>query len=260
MRSVATPRPLEAARVLALRPARMLESQRRVARARDALHPQRELARVGRVEQRALVRDDALRVPLHERLVEALHAVLHGAFLDQVGNVERLVHVADLVAHRGGVDQHFARGDAARLVGARHEAQRDDRLQRAREREAHLGLLVRRVERQHAVDRLRRVRRVQRREHEVTRVRRLERGVERLEVANLADEDDVRILPQHAAQRLREAGGVGADLALVDVAVDVAMEELDRILDRDDVRVAVLVDVLDHRRERRRLARAGDAR
>ena len=61
--------------------------------------------------------------------------------------------------------------DAARLVGARHEAERDDRLQRARQREAHLGLLVRRIERQHAVDRLRRVRRVQRREHEVTRVR-----------------------------------------------------------------------------------------
>ena len=64
--------------------------------------------------------------------------------------------------------------------------------ERAREREAHLGLLVRRVERQHAVDRLRRVRRVQRREHEVARVGRLERRVERLEVADLADEDDVR--------------------------------------------------------------------
>ena len=72
------------------------------------------------------------------------------------------------------------------------------------EREAHFGLLVRRIERQHAVDRLRRVGRVQRGEHEVARVGRLERGVERLEVADFADEDDVGILAQHAAQRLRE--------------------------------------------------------
>ena len=59
------------------------------------------------------------------------------------------------------------------------------------------------------------------------------------------------ILAQHAAQRLAERRRVGADLALVDVAVDVAMQELDRILDRDHVRLAVLVDVLDHRGERR---------
>ena len=131
--------------------------------------------------------------------------------------------------------------------------------ERAGEREAHLGLLVRRIERQHAVDRLRRVRRVQRGEDEVAGVGRLERRVERFEISNFADEDDVRVLAQHAAQRLAERRRVGADFALVDVAVDVAMQELDRILDRDDVRAAILVDVLDHRRERRRLARSGDA-
>ena len=37
------------------------------------------------------------------------------------------------------------------------------------------------------------------------------------------------------------------------------MHELDRILDRDDVARARAVDVVDHRRQRRRLARAGDA-
>src|SRR5688572_28467953 len=39
----------------------------RVARARDALHAQGELARVGGVEDRVLVADRALRVPRHER-------------------------------------------------------------------------------------------------------------------------------------------------------------------------------------------------
>ena len=37
------------------------------------------------------------------------------------------------------------------------------------------------------------------------------------------------------------------------------MQHLDRVLDRDDVLLARLVDVVDHRRERRRLARAGRA-
>ena len=45
--------------------------------------------------------------------------------------------------------------------------------------------------------------------------------------------------------------------ALIDQALLVLVDELDRILDRDDVIVARLVDVVDHRAERRRLAGAG---
>src|SRR5207237_10290536 len=44
------------------------------------------------------------------------------------------------------------------------------------------------------------------------------------------------------------------------VTVDVAMEELDRVLDRDHVRVPVLVEMLDHRGECRALPRARDSR
>src|SRR4051812_45369684 len=73
-----------------------------VAGACHALHPECKLGRAGRVEDGALVGNLAARVQLHERLIEALHAVLHRAFLDEIGNVERLFHVADVVAHRGG--------------------------------------------------------------------------------------------------------------------------------------------------------------
>src|SRR4051794_40181373 len=38
------------------------------------------------------------------------------------------------------------------------------------------------------------------------------------------------------------------------------VHELDRILDREDVVVSFLVDLVDHRRERRRLARSGGTR
>src|SRR6185503_19718697 len=88
----------------------------------------------------------------------------------------------------------------------------------------------------------------------------LQRSLERVEISNLTEEDDVWILTKHAPQRLREAAGVRSDFTLVDVAAVVAVQELDRIFNRDDVRVATLVDVLDHRRERRRFAGAGDPR
>src|SRR5436309_15916369 len=75
-------------------------------------------------------------------------------------------------------------------------------------------VLVRREEGNHAADRLRGVGRMQRREHQVPGVRRLERRVERLHVADLADEDHVGRLAQHVAQRRVERQGVVPDLAL----------------------------------------------
>src|SRR3954469_17794961 len=56
-----------------------------------------------------------------------------------------------------------------------------------------------------------------------------------------------------------EGRRVLGDLALVEDRVAVAVEELDRVLDRDDVLVHRPVHVVDHRRERGRLARAGRA-
>ena len=67
------------------------------------------------------------------------------------------------------------------------------------------------------------------------------------------------ILAQRAPQRLAERLGVEPDLALVDDAVVIRMQDLDRVLDRDDVLLPVAVHVVDHRRERRRLSGAGRA-
>ena len=61
---------------------------------------------------------------------------------------------------------------------------------------------MRREDGDDAVDRLGRVERVQRGQDEVSGLGRQQRGFNRLEVAHLADEDDVRILAQGAAQRL----------------------------------------------------------
>ena len=100
-----------------------------------------------------------------------------------------------------------------------------------------------------------RVVRVQSREHQVTRQGRLHRDVRRLAVADLADEHDVRVLAQHRAQDAGERQALGdVDVALVHAGELV----FHRVLGRHDVDVA-LVQVLQARVERRRLARAGRA-
>ena len=133
----------------------------------------------------------------------------------------------------------------------------DDPLQGDRQLHADLRLLVGREHVDDAVDRLRGVLGVQRGEHEVAGLGRGQRGGDRLEVAHLADEDHVGVLAQRGLQRGGEALRVGAQLALVDEAALVGVQELDRVLDRHDVLVAGLVDLVDHSRQRGRLARAG---
>ena len=74
---------------------------------------------------------------------------------------------------------------------------------------------------------------VQRGEHEVTGERGLDGDAARLDVPNLTDHDDVRILPQERLERLGEGhADLGPHEHLID-AVDVV---LDRVLGGHDVR------------------------
>jgi hypothetical protein len=195
---------------------------------------------------------------VEEVLVERLHPVV-GALLDDLGQATGLRRVHDHVAHAAGHAQDLAAGDPPAAVGRGHEALRHRALQRAGDHRPHLLVHVRREEVDQAVDGLGGVDGVDRREDEVTGLRRAERGMHGLLVAHLADQDDVRVLAQDAAQRALERAGVHADLALVDDRLLVLVQELDRVLDRHDVPGPRRVDVVDHRGQRRRLARAGGA-
>src|SRR5581483_2173869 len=84
-------------------------------------------------------------------------------------------------------------------------------------------------------------------------------GGDRLEVAHLADEDDVGILAQHVLEGGGEGVRVLADLPLVDHRPLVVVEELDRVLDRHDVDGFRRVDQVDEAGQRGALARAGGA-
>ena len=74
--------------------------------------------------------------------------------------------------------------------------------------------------------------------HEVADLGCGQRGGHGLVVAHLADEDDVGVLPHDVSERIRVAVGVDADLALVDDALLVLVQDLDRVLDGDDVAFA----------------------
>ena len=67
-------------------------------------------------------------------------------------------------------------------------------------------------------------------------------------------------MPQDVFERLLEAVRVSADLTLIHDTALVRMQVLDRVLDRHDVLVPLLVDLVDHRGERGRLAGAGRPR
>jgi hypothetical protein len=150
--------------------------------------------------------------------------------------------------------RHHARGPRAR-----QEALAEHAGQVLGQAVAHLVVGLGLVEREDALDRLRRVDRVQRREHQVARLGRVEGGGDGLGIAHLADQDHVRALAQRVPQAGVEGLEVGADLALADHAELLLEEQLDRILERHDVALDVLVHVLDQARQRGRLARAGDA-
>src|SRR4029453_18779569 len=100
---------------------------------------------------------------------------------------------------------------------------------------------------------------VARGEAEVPCFRERNRIVHRLALAHFTDQDHVGRLAQRVLQRHLPAVAVHTHLALREDAVLVLVDELDRILDRDDVAIAVLVAVAEQRRHRSRLAAAGGA-
>ena len=104
----------------------------------------------------------------------------------------------------------------------------EDPLQHERELGPDLRLLVGGEDVDDAVDGLGRGVGVQGAEGEVAGLGDPQGRLDRLEVAHLADQHHVRVLAQGALEGVGEGVGIGVQLALVDDAALVLMEELDR--------------------------------
>src|SRR5690606_617167 len=148
-------------------------------------------------------------------------------------NAEDLV-LTDEIGDARGDDEGLEPGDAA-AADAGEQLLGENADDRRGELRANLVLLVAGEDVDDAVDRAGGATGVERAEHDVARFGGGDGGLDRFQVAHFADEDHVRVLPERAADRLREGGDVDADFALVDRRLLVVVVELDGVFDRDDV-------------------------
>src|SRR5215208_7497188 len=107
-------------------------------------------------------------------------------------------------------------------------------------------LLVRREDVYDPVNSLRSILGVQRPEDEVPGLCRRYGERDGLEIAHLAYEYHVGVLPKHMLEGLGEALGVLVDLALVNDALLVFVQELYRVLNAHDMLVPSSIDLVDH--------------
>src|SRR4029450_9173383 len=231
-----------------------------VGRRRDPLHLQLELVDIAGPAESFIVGNQSLFEQAQDRLVEGLHPVLGGARADGPCNQVSLFLVDDAVANEGRREHDLDGRDAACSIFPLYEALRAHRPENARQLQPNLFLLVGWKDGDDPVDGFGGVDRVQGRADEVTGFSGKQPGLDRLEVPHLADQDDVGILPQGAADRLSERAGIDRDFALTDDGSNVAMEKLYWIFDGDAMGRAGLVHVVDHGGKRRTLAAARGSR
>ena len=170
-------------------------------------------------------------------MIEGLHTVVF-AFRDCLLNLGRLGRVHNEVLYAPGRYHDLASSGASAVFRA-NETLADDALERVGEHRSYLPTLVRREEVYHAVDGLCGVDRVERREHQMPGLRRREGYLGTRGVPDLAYEDYVRVLPQHAPQRSSEGEGVLQALEEVEKAGIPGLLEVLREEDIDGVRYAL---------------------
>ena len=160
------------------------------------------------------------------------------------------------------VVEHHLEGQDAFFSGERAGQQvlADNRPEAERELRPNFPLDILREEVRVARDRALGVAGVQGGEDEVPGLSHAEGHLGRVAVADLADENDVGVLPQPVFQTVGEGVHVEADLALGDDRMgQFGKQVFDRLLDRDDPVAAFSIEEVDDHRQRGSFARAGDA-
>src|SRR5579862_7836235 len=216
-----------------------------------------ELIRVLADAHHVIVSDLRRDPHVEEVIVEQDHAFLAGG-LDVRGDFISFAFAAE--RFDGVVGHHdFEGGDAAFAVGGGEQQLRNYGDQRRGQLGADLFLLVGREGVHDAVDGFGGAGGVQGGEDDVAGFGGGDGGGDGFQIAHFADQHDVGILAQRTAQRFGEAGHVHADFALSHDALLVRVIIFDGVFDGDDVVGALLVDEVDHRRQRRGFAGAGGA-
>src|SRR3989344_5368647 len=210
-----------------------------------------EHIRIQRVLVRALDGNFAARDQFCERAVHVYHALSGTGLDDRVYFVRPLL--ADEIRDRLVVDEKLVRrNEAAR--NARDKSLAEDAGHGSRELKPYLVLLRCGEGVDDAVDGLRGIVRMKRREYEVSGLRGCDRGGHRLRSAHLADENDVNVLAEGRLERGRKIFRVDTYFALIYERLLRLIDILHRVLDCDDVLHPLDVDELYESGKRRGLS------
>ena len=90
---------------------------------------------------------------------------------------------------------------------------------------------------------------MQRAEHQVPGFSSADRQLNGFQIAHFSHQDHVGVLSQGRSQCIGETAGVFIELALMHQALIALVNEFDRILDREDVFRAAVVDVIQQCRQ-----------
>ena len=188
-------------------------------------------------------------------LVITLHPRVAG--LHVLVELVELVFQDEMLGHRAAAE-HFD-GRSAVAVTSGQQPLRDDGFDGPGQLGQKQPVLGRRKHGDDPLDGLGRVGAVDGREDLMPGVRGVQRNPQRLDVPQLANENDVGILTQRLAQRPLEGGRVGAHLELRHHRFPVRVHVLDRIFNGNDLVPVGSVDQIDHRGQRRAFSAPGRA-
>src|SRR5690606_28146190 len=124
---------------------------------------------------------------------------------------------------------------------------------------ADLRLLVRRKDVDHTINRLRGTVGMKRPKNQVARLRDRNRSGNRFKVTHLTNKHNIRVLTETRAESRRETVGIIVDFTLYNHGLLRLMSKLNWILNGDDVLGTFFVNLVDQRRQRRRLTRTSRA-
>ena len=166
-----------------------------------------------------------------------------------------LVLVFDVFLDSGRIHQDFGSRHSPVTILGRQQAERNNARQHFGKQQADFVVLVRRIHRKHTVNRFRRVRGMDRRKHHVARIGSGQGNLHRFQVTNFAHQKHIRVLTERRTQGVRIRKRIHANFTLRNNGLVIAVKVFNRVFDRNDIHRFVLIDVIEHGGQCRRLTR-----
>src|SRR6185369_11366363 len=216
--------------------------------AKQTLLPQcgPQSGRTGSVAECSLRIYDSVLQQLLKLAVEVLHTVIRAGFhrLEKRVSVPLAVFNARTRVHV--CLENLQHSDSCAAVCTRNQSLRNDVTERFREPGSYRLLLSGTKGGHKPAHCLSHIQRVHAREHKVASFRRVQNGLHGLAIADFADQNHFRRLPQRRAKSQSNAWSIAMQLTLMNGRAFVVVKELNGVFDGDDVVIMALVYVVQN--------------